>query len=148
MGFIKLYSVLFKDSASVNQTVRVEYRVSSSVGLFTLVNNAAPVLANGNFSPEITISPLTDGETYTVKITNLCNGTVVTKDFKAGVNCTGYTLQANTGGARIAWEDCETGESLAEFYIEAGAQKFICSRSAYYVASGSVTVVSQVPCTS
>ncbi len=146
MGYIILYSVNFTPSAAEPQTVRVEYRVASNTsGAFFLENGAAPVLANGNFSPILTLgsqSAIADGETYTVKITNLCNGSVQTRDIQAGQGCLQYVLQANTGGATVEWEDCQSGIIKSQF-INGGQQNGqpICSRSPYSVTFGAVTEV-------
>ena len=142
MGYIKLTSVFFSPTATGNQTVRIEYKLASSSGSFILVNNAAPVLANGNFNPEITIPSLVDGETYTVKVTNLCNGSVQAANFQVGQQCTSFTVRANTGGATVQWEDCQTGSPQEAFLADAQQITF-CTRSqtGYTVSFGAVTQV-------
>lgn len=143
MGYIKLYNVFFTPPATGNQTVRVEYRPASTpTGTFVLANNAAPILANGDFNPIVTITGLVDGATYTVKVTNLCNGSVATANFVAGQACTSYTVQAGVGGSQVNWVDCQTGADMSVFLI-GGAQDTFCSRTGVTSSGvGEITLIS------
>jgi len=143
LGYIKLYNVQFSPASSIDQTVRVEYRVGGSVGSFILVNNAAPVLANGNFNPIVTLNNLTDSETYTVRITSLCNGSVTTQNFTAGEQCTLYILQADVGGTTIEWTECRTG-IIKQAFVAANDQISICIKTVdgYRALFGNIILVS------
>lgn len=143
MGEIKLYTINFNPASLVDQTVRVEYRLASSTGAYTLHNNAAPVLANGNFNPEITIPNLTRGEIYTVKVTNLCNGSVKTLNIKVGESCTSFTVSGGLGGATVEWTDCQSGTPLSR-YINTNEQFTFCTRTqdGYNVTFGAVNELS------
>lgn len=118
MGYIKLYKANFNSAPSTGQTVRIEYRLASSTGVFTLFSNSYPVLATGFFSPEVVIPSLVDGETYTIKVTSLCGGGVLTQNITAGASCTSYTVTGSLGGATVQWYDCSSGAPMSKFLNE------------------------------
>ena len=145
MGVITLTNVFFEPASSSAQTVRVEYRLASSSGAFTLKTNSAPVLSDGTFNPAVVINGLIDGERYSVKITNLCNGTSVIQDFYLGQSCRSYTFTANVGGAFVNFESCISGVGRSR-QLASGASTTFCSRVPPTSHSGTGSIVEGTTC--
>lgn len=143
MGYIIIRRLNFGSTPASNINVRVEYRLASSSGLYTIVSSSTVVLSNGNFSPEIQVSGLSNGETYTVKITPLCGGVPVVQNIVAGESCTSFTLEAQVGGATVEWNNCASGEPQSTFVAQ-GNQINICTRTqdGYRTLFGAVTEIS------
>lgn len=77
---ITLTNAIFDRVPGINQVVTVRYRKTSDPdipGSYTTVTLAAPITPAGVFSPPVEILGLDNDTSYTVRVTNNCNGQFV-----------------------------------------------------------------------
>lgn len=77
MANITISSITFASTPSVNQNVKIRYRLTSDpdvVGSYTLVTASLSVPPSGVLTTPVVISGLAEGTSYTIWITNNCGG--------------------------------------------------------------------------
>lgn len=147
MGRITLNTLQLGSTLTGNLSVKVEYRIASSTGEFSLVTNNAIVSPDGNstagiFSPAVQITGLTNGTEYTVKVTLNCSGASAVINIVAGVSCQSFTLQGGVQGGSIEWQDCGSGVTQNAF-VPFNTQKIICARAGYTILYGAIDEISR-----
>lgn len=94
MGYIRVTAVTFSTPPSGIISVTIEYRLTSDPdipGSYTTAGTGIPVNTDGTLVSPFNITGLTDGVSYTVKITPQCGGGSDQEAFITGITTTTTT---------------------------------------------------------